>query len=79
MRGHLDIRDEQYAENKDGRTMLHHIISRLSATGVQKERFGRSKIQLHILSWETTLKQLCIIAKKLSEVLCSINMDLQST
>ena len=44
--GHINIRDEQCAKNKDGRKISDHIISRLGAMGVQKGRFGRPKIQL---------------------------------
>ena len=43
--GHLDIKDTQCAENKNGRTISYHIISRLGAACVQKERFGRPEIQ----------------------------------
>ena len=42
---HLDIKVAQCAENEDGHTISHHVISRLAATGVQKRRFGRPKIQ----------------------------------
>ena len=43
--GHLDIKDTQCAENKDGRTISYHIISRLGAAGVQKGPSRRPKIQ----------------------------------
>ena len=42
--GHLDIKDAQCAEIKEGRKISYHIISRLGAEGVQKWRFGRPKI-----------------------------------
>ena len=44
--GHFDIKDAQYAENKDGRKNSFHIISRLGAVGVQKGRYGRPKLQI---------------------------------
>ena len=43
--GHLDIKDAQCAEDKDGRKISYHVVSRLGAVGVQKGRFGRPKIQ----------------------------------
>ena len=33
--GHLDIKDAQCDENKNGRKVSYHIISRLGAVGVQ--------------------------------------------
>ena len=42
--GHLDIKDAQCAENKDGRKISYQIISCLGATGVQKGHFGRLQI-----------------------------------
>ena len=44
--GHLDIKYAQWAANKDGRNISYHIIARLGATSVQKERYGQSEIQL---------------------------------
>ena len=44
--GHLDIKGAQCAQKSDGRKISYHIISRLGAMGIQKERFGRPKIQL---------------------------------
>ena len=41
-----NIKDAQCAENKDGRKISHHTISRLGATVVQKGRFGRPKIKI---------------------------------
>ena len=38
--GHLDIKDVQCAENKDGRKISCHIISGWDVTGVKKARFG---------------------------------------
>ena len=38
---HLDITDAQCAETKDALKISLHIISRLGAIGIQKERFGR--------------------------------------
>ena len=43
--GYLDIKDAQCAETKDVLKISFHIISRLGVMGVQKERFGRLKIQ----------------------------------
>ena len=40
--GHLDTEDE----NKCGRKISYHIISRLGAMGIQKGRFECLKIQL---------------------------------
>ena len=37
--------DPQFAENKDGRKISHHI-SRLGTTDVEKAQFGRLKKQL---------------------------------
>ena len=44
--GHFDIKDAKCAENKDGRKISYHIISRLGTAGVQKGRFGHPKFQL---------------------------------
>ena len=46
--GHLDIKDAQCPNKNDGRKFSYHIISRLGATGVQKGRFGRLKVQLSL-------------------------------
>ena len=43
--GHLDIKDVQCAENKDGRKTSYYIISRLGVA-FQKGCFGRPKIQV---------------------------------
>ena len=45
---HLDIKDMQFAENKGGRKILCHIISRLGAAGVQKGPSRRPKIQFSL-------------------------------
>ena len=37
--GHLDIKDEQCAESKDGHKISYHIKLRLDAVGVQKCNF----------------------------------------
>ena len=42
--GHLDIKYVHCAENKDGRKISYHIISRLGAAGVLT--FGHPKMQL---------------------------------
>ena len=49
---HLDIKDVQCAENKDGHTISYHIISRSGAAGVQKfkiqkiQKFGAQKFKI---------------------------------
>ena len=44
--GHLDIKYAKCAKNKDRPKISYHIISRLSAVGVQIERFRCPKMQL---------------------------------
>ena len=41
-----NIKDAQCAENKDGRKISHHTISRSGATGSQDHPDGATKIQL---------------------------------
>ena len=43
--GHLDIKDAQCAETKDGPKISYYIILRLGAMSVQKGRSGSPKIQ----------------------------------
>ena len=43
--GYLDIKDAQYATNKDGCKISYHILSRLGATGVQRYVLGTQKFK----------------------------------
>ena len=55
---HLNIKDAQCAENKDGRKISYHIISRLGAVGVQYGRFVVLKIELNFIQNWPNLQQI---------------------
>ena len=44
---HLDIKDAKCAKKNDGRKISYHLISRLGAAGVQKERCAQKFNSLH--------------------------------